>query len=266
VRVLAIVSLVSFAAVGTVLGARLLLLARRTRRFPELSLGLGLLLICALGHPFCAVGRLPGMFGTALGDSLFALGLGLCSSGISLLYAFTWRVFRPSERWSGCAVATACMLLAGLTAGLVHASGQAESLAEILPLTRPFAVGIALSVGVAFLWTGVESWAHARRLSRRLALGLAEPVLLNRFKLWGTAGIAGAALCTTIAGCLAAGMMVLHESIPLALTAPAGGDGPAHRMSNPGKTTTGPAPIHTRSGQGERGQASLSRARSTSRT
>jgi hypothetical protein len=222
VRVFAIVSLVSFAAVGTLVGARLLLLARRTRRFPEFSLGLGLLLICALGHPFCAVGRLPGMFGTALGDSLFALGLGLCSGGIALLYAFTWRVFRPSARWSGCAVATACMLLAGLAAGLLHASGQAESLQEILPRTRPFAVGIVLCVGVAFLWTGVESWAHARRLSRRLALGLAEPVVLNRFQLWGTAGIAGAALCTTIAGCLAAGMMVLHETLPLALTALAG--------------------------------------------
>ena len=221
-RVLAIVSLVSFAGVGTFVGARLLMLSRRTRRFPEFSVGLGLLLICALGHPFCAVGRLPGLFGPALGDTLFALDLGICSTGVALLYSFTWRVFRPHDRWAQAAFLAACLLLAGLAAGLLRASGQAESLQEILPLTRPFAVAFTLTVGLAFLWTGLESWAHARRLSRRLALGLAEPIVLDRVRLWGTAGIAGAVLCTTLACCLAAGMMVLHEPLPLALTALAG--------------------------------------------
>ena len=221
-RVLAILSLVSFAGIGTFVGARLLLLARRTRRFPELSLGLGLLLICALGHPFCAVGRLPGMFGTALGDGLFAIGLGICSSGIALLYAFTWRVFRPDAAWARVAVAVAAAIVFALAAGLLHASGQADTLPEVLPLTRPFAVGFTLAVGVAFLWTGVEAWTHASRLRRRLALGLVEPVVLDRVRLWGTAGLAGALLCTTIAACLAAGMMVLHEPFPLVLTALAG--------------------------------------------
>jgi hypothetical protein len=190
VRILAIVSLVSFAGVGTFVGARLLLLARRTRRFPELSLGLGLLLICALGHPFCAVGRLPGLFGTA--------------------------------PWARVGVAVASLIVLALAGGLLHASGQADTLPEVLPLTRPFAVGFTLAVGVAFLWTGVEAWAHAQRLRRRMALGLVEPVVLDRVRLWGSAGIAGAVLCTTIAGCLAAGMMVLHEPLPLVLTALAG--------------------------------------------
>jgi hypothetical protein len=202
VRILAIVSLVSFAGVGTFVGARLLL--------------------CALGHPFCAVGRLPGLFGTALGDGLFALGLGICASGIALLYTFTWRVFRPRAPWARVGVAVASLFVLALAGGLLHASGQADTLPEVLPLTRPFAVGFTLAVGFAFLWTGVEAWTHAQRLHRRLALGLVEPVVLDRVRLWGTAGIAGAVLCATIAGCLAAGMMVLHEPFPLALTALAG--------------------------------------------
>lgn len=221
-RVLAILSLVAFAGTGTLVGARLLMLARRTRRFPELAVGLGLLLICALGHPFCAVGRLPALFGTPLGDGLFVLGLALCTGGILLLYGFTWRVFRPAEGWARAAVIAAAVLLLGLDAGVVLASGHAGTLPEILPLTRPYAVGIALCVGAAFLWSGLESWAHAGRLRRRLALGLADPVVLDRFRLWGTASLAGATLCATLAGCLAAGMMVLHEPLPLAMTAGAG--------------------------------------------
>ncbi|MEN8184366.1 MAG: hypothetical protein ABFS46_17715 [Myxococcota bacterium] len=221
-RILAIASLLSFALVGSAVGVRLVLLARRTRRLPELSIGLGLLLICALGHPFCALGRLPGMLGTPLGDGLFALGLGLSCTGIALLYCFTWRVFRVGESWARTLVIGAALTLALLAVGLLRASSHAETLSEILPLTRPWAVGIVLAVTGAFAWTGAESFAHARRLQRRLALGLADPVVLDRFRLWGTSGLAGAALCSTLAVCLGSGMMVLHEPVPLAITAAAG--------------------------------------------
>ena len=40
-----------------------------------------------------------------------------------------------------------------------------------------------------YLWTSVESLTWWRRMHRRVALGLADPVVANRFFLWGVLGL-----------------------------------------------------------------------------
>jgi hypothetical protein len=44
-----------------------------------------------------------------------------------------------------------------------------------------------LARGLAFLWAAIESFRYFGLLRRRLRVGLADPVLVNRFLLWGIA-------------------------------------------------------------------------------
>ena len=69
---------------------------------------------------------------------------------------------------------------------------------------------------VAMGWIAIESLRYRSLLLRRLALGLADPVLINRFGLWGS-GCAAASLSSigTIV-CVALKMNVATDPIPLA--------------------------------------------------
>ncbi len=218
-RILTIASLVCLVVVGAGVGIRLLGLARRTRQAPELCAGLGLVLLILVGGPFAGVGRLPGWVGTAAGDAFFATGMLLTAAGIICLYAFTWRVFRPDSRLALAGVVLAsgfalwrCLALTRATAGLTSA-------AEILPIARPYAFTITTVLAGAFLWTAVESLLYWRPLRRRLALGLADPVVVNRVGLWGVSGLAVAGMVFQIGVRAQSGGLVLHDPVALATTA-----------------------------------------------
>jgi hypothetical protein len=212
VRSLALVPLVSILLVGSSTGVRLLLLARRTRQPPELVMGLGLVLITLLAIPLVAIGRLPGLVATPSGDALLGLGLAAASAGVGLLFAFTWKVFHPGSRWARGVVVAASAVMGAAAVALLHASSQGETLEEILPRTRPWACLIVAMVSLAFGWTGLESARYHALMKRRLRLGLADPLVVNRFLLWSLSGVVTAALCASLIGFLWAGRrMVLHD-------------------------------------------------------
>src|SRR5262249_38139567 len=50
-----------------------------------------------------------------------------------------------------------------------------------------------------FLWTAIEGFVHHRLALRRLALGLADPVIANRFLLWGVFGLMASGINATSA-------------------------------------------------------------------
>jgi len=216
IRSIGIVSLLTMAVVGTVVATRLVLVARRTRGLPELAMGLGLLLVTVLGGPLAAAARLPGMVATTPGDLLFAGGLLLTITGIGFMYVFTWRVFHPDHGWVKVLLGGVAAALVVAWLGLVHANTQGATLEEILPHTRPWGIAIVALVAGAFLWTGVESLSYHAALRRRLALGMSDPVVVNRFFLWTVSSFAVAALCAVIVGTMLAGGAPMND--PLSLT------------------------------------------------
>ncbi len=214
-RLLGILSLSAMALSGVGVGLRLLALGRRTREQPELLMGLGLLLVAVLGAPLAAVGRLPGMLGTAPGDFLFALGLAATQLGIALFCAFTSRVFRRDALWATLLLVVVAAALGAEWLGLLHASERGATMEQILPHTRPWGIAILATLAFAFGWTGCESFAYYRRLRRQLALGLADPIVANRMLLWAVAGFATVGLCAVIAACMLSGLAPLRHVLPL---------------------------------------------------
>jgi len=185
----------SFVLVSLVLGLRLLALSRRTRQLPELTMGLCLLLMGGLGYPFAIVGRAV----TALPNDVRGLALGsaaLCNTiGFAALSIFTWRVFRPA---SIAAELSATLAVVGLLVllpaeavwpGLIESALSAEPYPGLPGYLRVL-MGLAL-----LIWASLEAAVFARKLRRRLVLGLADAVVADRVRLW-TIAISGAALST----------------------------------------------------------------------
>jgi hypothetical protein len=187
-QALAGLCLLLFVMVSSVVGLRMLLLARRSRGVPELLMGGGMVSIAALGYPATLVAGFGGTVGE-LNLPLYAAGSLLTDLGVALIYAFTWQVFRPAASWAKALVGAGCAVM------LASLAGASAALAGAAPETlshhaaRSWLSLAMVGYTTGFLWTAVEGLLHHRSALRRLAFGLADPVVVNRFLLWGAFGL-----------------------------------------------------------------------------
>lgn len=187
---LALAATLLFIGVAFVVGLRLLVMARRTRGLPELTLGLALFLIVGVGYPLTLAARvvLLGQSPGIAGRVLLPLGGALMNVGWAAIWVFTWRVFRPEATWArvlASGAIAALLLLAGVT------GSRAIAVEDPSVLVRPHVSGnLTLLLALAsYVWTAAESLRYWALLRRRLALGLADPVVTNRFLLWGLVSV-----------------------------------------------------------------------------
>jgi hypothetical protein len=187
---------IPFVLVCLVIGPRLLLLARRTRALPELVMGSSLLLMGGIGYPLTSVARQA----APLSDSArtgFMIAAHVCMvTGAFSMAVFNWRVFRADARWARrLTLGTALVLAALFAAQGVSPGFEAGALrGDGLPL-----VLINLVVAANSCWSMVESLAYRRKLALRRRLGLGDPLVEDRLRLWAAAmgGAAAISLWTT---------------------------------------------------------------------
>jgi hypothetical protein len=197
---LAAIGGVCFLLVCIVGGARLLLLARRTGGLPESVLGAGLFVLGGVATPLAALARAETTLDLDLRAGIFLVQSVLMSLGMGSFALFTQRVFRPDSGWArGLTIA----LTAGMLAG-VALMGIERGYVAALRAPGP---GFVLQQGFLLAslgWTASEALRYSRLLQRRLALGLADPLVAHRIRLWGS-GVALATCMTaiTVAGELA---------------------------------------------------------------
>jgi hypothetical protein len=176
-----------------VLSAHLLARARRSREMAPLLLGVQLLFSMGFGYLLCALGSALVLLSQAPSPRLVAalLGAGNAFSAIGLACAmlFEWRVFAPGARWP-----------LGLGGGFVAAMaigwiGSAATRAfETGSYANPWFLLLNASMLGINLWVGIEPLVYHAKLRRRVQLGLAEPLVVDRFLLWGIGSLARAAL------------------------------------------------------------------------
>ena len=162
VELMVLASAVAFAAVGGGVGVKLLWLARRTRGFPELVVGFSLFVLAGVSWPLMLVASSPTpppapVLRGALACASLAMALGWAG-----VFLFTWRVFRPGNRWARAfAGAGIALELAAGMAGVL----RALTLEDALALRTPAPSGLALLLGAlaVYAWTAAESF-HYRAL------------------------------------------------------------------------------------------------------
>jgi hypothetical protein len=154
-------------------GARLIRLASRTGETPERLLGL-LFLVTGTSY-FVYWIPIPSLW-TPLAFS----GRVLYLPAPVILALFTRRVFRPDEAWAAWIVGGTAVLLVTGVAGSAS-SGDFEGYSISNPWFWPEWLGYTLP----FAWAGLETLLQHSRAGRRLKLGLCDPLVCNRFLLWG---------------------------------------------------------------------------------
>jgi len=189
---LGISSLLSLAA-ALVLGIRLLILASRTRGVPELAMGASFIVGGFFGFLFLLVGNPAAGLAMAapVSELLFRLGMSLIGVGVCFTYVFVWQTFRPDSSLVRTLSLTAMVcILASFWAVWSHPIEAA--------LVDPVHLfGEAVRMG-GLLWGCIEALRYYAAMRRRLALRLADPVVTNRFLLWGIA--MGAGVVTSLTG------------------------------------------------------------------
>ena len=215
-RILGISFLIVMAIVSISVGIRLMMLAVRTRGVPEGMIASALLLMAFVGGPLCGIGRMPGWIATPLGDTLFAAGFAFVQLAIVLIYAFTWRVFRADAALAKVFLTLAAGCAAVEWWGLIDAS-SGQTMEAVFARTRPWAIATVASLGGAFAWTGIESFAYYDKLGRRMRVGIGDPVVADRVRLWAVSGSATTVLCIVLVGTMAAGMPPLRHPVALVI-------------------------------------------------
>jgi hypothetical protein len=186
-RLLGIGLLVMIVA-DAVVGLKLLLRARRTGGIPELAFGGAFILLGAVGYPLSVIARKMAAAGGDPDGGLLAAALAAQNLGCLAMAVATWTTFRPDRRWAkrlvwGAAAAFGLSLLG-------------DSLAAGRPCLRDggpwYWVGF-VPRALAFFWAAAEASRYHAMMRRRLPLGLADPVVTDRFRLWAISSAAVAA-------------------------------------------------------------------------
>ncbi len=210
-----------FILVGTAVGVRILQRARVDRSLPELAVGVALVAFSGVTHPVAlARAALAPHVGMAGHIALQLVSTAASCLTVFALYLFTWRVFRPDSRW-------AALLFAGGSALGLWAGAGAAALGFYGGGVSPELAGQwialqALSYGICFGWAGIESLVYHGRLRRRRRLGLADPLLVNRFLLWGVGCTLALAIDVALMGLALARVDFARHPLPQLLVSASG--------------------------------------------
>ena len=184
-----VVSTAAFALIAAVVGIRLIALSVETGQMAERLLGFGLLLTAGLGYGvmmIAAIGR------QMLSDPsaepavyawIYTAGWIFHNIGVMCVIGFVVQVFRPGAVWARVLAAVMCVTLWVGWGVHVSQGGMADGLPR-----GGYWIAMAV-IGTYPFWTAAESFAYYTRMRKRVALGLGDRLVANRFLLWGLASL-----------------------------------------------------------------------------
>jgi hypothetical protein len=183
------------------IGLRLVWLAYRNCELPELLIGLGILGIGPAGFAGMIFALMLGPRHPSAAAGVLAAATLAISGGSLAAYIFNWTVFRRAERWARAIVVGAGLLFAILFVGRLTTHDF------VLPLhVNGWFHLQSIAVTGCLLWGSGESLRYYGIMRRRLRLELADPLVTNRFLLWGLGiGSAGVGSLISVGFTLATG-------------------------------------------------------------
>jgi hypothetical protein len=171
------------ALVYFVVGCRLYQLSRRTGQLPE-TLIAATFLVWTVSY---ALWDIPYVFYASwdLVPPAYLFGSLITTALGSVVFAFFIRaVFQPGVRWATWLVAA--ISVCNLTG--VAGSAWIGDWEGVDALATPWYWLKWFGECAPSLWMAAEGFVHHLKARRRLKLGLCEPIICNRFLLWGIAG------------------------------------------------------------------------------
>ena len=217
---ISLLCLVAYSIASCVVGAKLLVRARGSHGVPELLAGLTYLCAPGLGYPLQIVSMQIPNRGVSI--AMNATGEALLVFGCSCFLFFTVRVFRPEARWAAWSAGLGAIALVyggvGTQLALITYPDPAESLAH----ARMPGAAVLSVLALVWGWTALEGLRYYRMMRKRMALGLADAVVTNRFLLWGLNGLTSVGWLSVSISMFAAGVNLATNPVVVATTSGGG--------------------------------------------
>lgn len=181
-----LLAVAAYCAVSLVLGFRLLALARRTRQLPETYFGFGFLAGGMIGYPFnVASGFMLNAGNPEAAHICYSIAQ-IAMTAAAILTLLAWRqIFAPTLRGGGILVMAWSLLLVAGVVVVIRTTGAETADRMIAPIYWAH----LLLQGGCYAISAAASLRYASMLKRRLALGLADPIVTNRMQLWGSSHV-----------------------------------------------------------------------------
>ena len=158
------------------LGARVLRQARDGGGLPDRMVGVFFLCL-GLGAAPALLANDPGVVPRAAARGAMAFGHASVSVAFGALAVFAWRCFGPRSAWRR-------SLATGVGLALVLLWIVQAVIERFEPPGGDVVRATALVRASCLVWAFGEALRFQRMMQRRLGLGLADPVVANRFGLW----------------------------------------------------------------------------------
>jgi hypothetical protein len=183
------VALAVFVLSCSAVGLRLLWIGAHQRLGPAWSCGLGFTFIACVGQPLTVASGVYDSPVGAVNHGLAAAGTLFVAAGLSSFFAFTLTVFRLRSRWGWVLTTGAILALAVAGFGKIGALASADRAEAAAHVGRSWNLAVGCLSTLCYGWLGIEGLLEWRKSRRRLALGLADAVVSNRFLMWGLFGV-----------------------------------------------------------------------------
>jgi hypothetical protein len=180
----------AYCVVAFLIGVRLIRLWTRTRQLPELLMGVAVLFLAGLGYPLSAMAREVPDLAASSRAALGAVAGLVAALGVTANTGFTWVIFRRGVAWANALLVAVGLAAVGMLVAQSLVGGWAEG--EVFWSLLP------IPITVSFGWGFVECGRYHLMLRRRLRLGMADPVVTNRFGLYAAA--TGLGVITNVVG------------------------------------------------------------------
>ena len=217
---ISLMGLVVYTLASGIVGARLLLRASRSHGMPELLAGLSYVCAPALGYPLAIVSSQ--LSNRALATPMYLVGETSLVFGCCCFLFFTVKVFRPQASWALTLAGIGSAILVWSGVGIVRSWLDYTDPVEITAHARtPLAFMVAV-LALSYVWTALEGFRYYRMMRKRMALGMADAVVTNRFLLWTLSGLTSMAWISFTAIMLALGYNLARTPVNVAVTCAGG--------------------------------------------
>jgi len=186
---ISLAALALFVLTCSAVGFRLLWLAAHGGGSPAWSCGLGFTLIATIGYPLSALSGVGLVPVGEVNHALAAAGSVVTAAGLSSFYAFTLTAFRLRTPWAWALTVIAILLLAVASFGQIGALATADPAESSAAVIFGWSRLLTCVCSICYAWLGAEGLIEWSKAKRRVALGLTDPIVANRFLMWGLFGV-----------------------------------------------------------------------------
>lgn len=184
------IAMLLFIGTCSTVGVRILLLFLKTRGAAELYCGLGFLLIGLLGYPSLLASGVGRMTVGEANIPLHLFGMAATCSGIGFFYAFTAAAFRGKAPWTQSLTWASASMVGTSFFGTCYSLLTADPSMNSYEVVKTWSVVLQVPTIACFAWTAYEGFLQWGMARRRVAIGVGNPLIANRFLLWGSFGAA----------------------------------------------------------------------------